>query len=115
MSEIVSRLVDEHLALGGYALLMSATLGKTMRARLEGRRRLDCASAVSRPYPLVSAGVTAVPVPVPDMSRRHVEIVIEDQAISTARVFATVHVTSPCSGYDPQSLTPSRIIARLPQ
>jgi CRISPR-associated endonuclease/helicase Cas3 len=38
MSEIVSRLVDEHLALGGYALLMSATLGETMRARLEGRR-----------------------------------------------------------------------------
>jgi CRISPR-associated endonuclease/helicase Cas3 len=47
MSEIVSRLVDEHLALGGYALLMSATLGETMRARLEGRRRLDCASPTS--------------------------------------------------------------------
>jgi CRISPR-associated endonuclease/helicase Cas3 len=90
MSEIVSRLVDEHLALGGYALLMSATLGETMRARLEGRRRLDCASAISRHYPLVSAGATAVPVPVPDTSRRHVDIVIEDQSNSAARVLATV-------------------------
>src|SRR5262249_34174378 len=85
MSEIVSRLVDEHLALGGYALLMSATLGETMRARLEGRRRLDCATAISRHYPLVSARATTVPVPVPGTSRRLVDIVIEDHAASTAR------------------------------
>jgi CRISPR-associated endonuclease/helicase Cas3 len=95
MSEIVSRLVDEHLALGGYALPMSATLGETMRARLEGRRRLDCASAISRPYPQVSAGVTAVPVPVPDMSRRHVDIIIENQTISSEHVFATVGRNQP--------------------
>jgi hypothetical protein len=36
-------------------------------------------------YPLVSAGVTAVPVPVPDMSRRNVDVVIEYQTNSTAR------------------------------
>jgi CRISPR-associated endonuclease/helicase Cas3 len=95
MSEIVSRLVDEHLALGGYTLLMSATLGETMRARLECRGRLDCAGAVSRHYPLVSAGATTVPVPVPDMSRRRVDIVIEDQANASARVLATVGSAQP--------------------
>jgi CRISPR-associated endonuclease/helicase Cas3 len=95
MSEIVSRLVDEHLRLGGYALLMSATLGETMRARLEGRRRLDCGSAISRHYPLVSAGATAVLVPVPEMSRRLVDIVIEDHATCTARVLATVGCGQP--------------------
>jgi CRISPR/Cas system-associated endonuclease/helicase Cas3 len=30
MSEIITRLVKEHLMLGGYALLMSATLGETL-------------------------------------------------------------------------------------
>jgi CRISPR-associated endonuclease/helicase Cas3 len=95
MSEIVSRLVDEHLALGGYALLMSATLGETMRARLEGRRRLGFANAVARVYPLVSAGVTAAPVPVPEMSRRRVDIVIEDQTNAIARVLATVGRAEP--------------------
>src|SRR5258706_9083977 len=35
MSEIITHLVNEHLALGGYALLMSATLGEALRAKLE--------------------------------------------------------------------------------
>jgi len=54
MSEIVKRLVDEHLSLGGYALLMSATLGDTLRAKIEGRLRVDLPSATARQYPVVS-------------------------------------------------------------
>ncbi len=54
MSEIITRLVNEHLALGGYVLLMSATLGETLRAKLERRQRLDVATAAAMQYPQVS-------------------------------------------------------------
>jgi CRISPR-associated endonuclease/helicase Cas3 len=54
MSEIIARLVNEHLALGGYVLLMSATLGETLRAKLERRQRLDVPSAGAMHYPQVS-------------------------------------------------------------
>jgi CRISPR-associated endonuclease/helicase Cas3 len=54
MSEIIVHLVNEHLALGGYALLMSATLGEALRAKLERRSRVKVAAATAKPYPLVS-------------------------------------------------------------
>ena len=54
MSEIITHLVHEHLALGGYALLMSATLGEALRAKLERRPRATIAAAIARPYPQVS-------------------------------------------------------------
>src|SRR5258706_2431550 len=54
MSEIITHLVNEHLALGGYALLMSATLGEALRAKLERRTRVEVAAATARPYPQVS-------------------------------------------------------------
>ena len=47
MTEIIASLVDRHVSLGGYVLLLSATLGEAMRARLLGRppraaRRSGC-------------------------------------------------------------------------
>ena len=54
MSEIITHLVNEHLALGGYALLMSATLGEALRAKLERRPRARITAAIARPYPQVS-------------------------------------------------------------
>ena len=42
MSEIVGALLDAHLAAGGYAMLLSATLGETLGARLT--RRPACRS-----------------------------------------------------------------------
>src|ERR1019366_1152929 len=48
VSEIITRLVSEHLALGGHALLMSATLGETLRAKLERRPRVEIAAAIAR-------------------------------------------------------------------
>ena len=54
MSEIITHLVNEHLALGGYALLMSATLGEALRAKLERRPRAKITTAIARPYPQVS-------------------------------------------------------------
>jgi CRISPR-associated endonuclease/helicase Cas3 len=62
MTTIITALVDTHLAAGGYALLMSATLGETMAARLTRRSRLPVGTAVQRPYPLVSSGTVSVPV-----------------------------------------------------
>ena len=63
MSEVLAAVLDAHLATGGYALLMSATLGATARHRWL-RRAADAvptlADAIAAPYPAVSAasGVT---------------------------------------------------------
>jgi CRISPR-associated endonuclease/helicase Cas3 len=51
MSEIIARLIEEHLALGSYALLMSATLGETMLARIERRRRVAIDGAIIKRRP----------------------------------------------------------------
>jgi CRISPR-associated endonuclease/helicase Cas3 len=83
MSEIVKRLVDEHLATGGYALLMSATLGETMRAKIEGRLRLDIALATARQYPQVSTRNREIPVQTSVI--RTTPIVIEDRTAALMR------------------------------
>jgi CRISPR-associated endonuclease/helicase Cas3 len=62
MSEVVRVLVKRHLDLGGHALLMSATLGETLRADLHLRPRMDFASACAVPYP----SVNGVPVSAPE-------------------------------------------------
>lgn len=61
MAEVVRTLVGQHVRNGGHALLMSATLGESMRADIERRPRLALADALRVPYPSV-AGVT-VPAP----------------------------------------------------
>jgi CRISPR-associated endonuclease/helicase Cas3 len=83
MSEIVKRLVDEHLSLGGYALLMSATLGETLRAKIEGRQRLDISSATARQYPLVSTPNRQISVQT--FGIRTTAIVIEDRTAALVR------------------------------
>ena len=61
MSVILEKLLDVHLGAGGYALLMSATLGATARHRWlhHGRRDADAPpshhAAVLVPYPAVSS------------------------------------------------------------
>ncbi len=60
MTEILLQLTDEHLAVGGYAMLMSATLGATARVRWTGDILPDSAAATATPYPAVwVAGETA--------------------------------------------------------
>ena len=83
MSEIITRLVEEHLLLGGYALLMSATLGETLRAKLERRPRVDISSAIARPYPQVSTPDIQRPVEIAEI--RTTNIAIEDRAMAIAR------------------------------
>ena len=60
MTEILLQLTDQHLAVGGYAMLMSATLGATARVRWTGDTLPDSAAATATPYPAVwVAGETA--------------------------------------------------------
>lgn len=53
MTEIVAELLRGHLAIGGHAMLMSATLGSTARARLLGQIQPGLAEAIAAPYPAV--------------------------------------------------------------
>jgi CRISPR-associated endonuclease/helicase Cas3 len=88
MGEIVTRLVSEHLTLGGYALLMSATLGETLRAKLERRRRVDVAAATARPYPRVTTPSSQIRADVP--GARTTRIIIEAQAAALQRAFTAI-------------------------
>ncbi len=88
MSEIVTRLVNEHLALGGYVLLMSATLGETLRAKLEHRQRVDVAAAAAMQYPLVSTPSGQIPVHATGV--RTTNIIIEAQNDALTRAVATI-------------------------
>jgi CRISPR-associated endonuclease/helicase Cas3 len=83
MSEIVKRLVDEHISLGGYAVLMSARLGETLRAKIEGRLRVDTPSAAARQYPLVSTPNRQLSVQA--SGRRTTTIVIENRTAALIR------------------------------
>ena len=53
MTEILKRLTEEHLAVGGYAMLMSATLGARARSRLTGENLPDFEDASETPYPAI--------------------------------------------------------------
>lgn len=58
MTEILSELLDGHLAAGGHAMLMSATLGSNARSRLLKLPLPDLNAAISAPYPaLWSRGI----------------------------------------------------------
>ncbi len=56
MSEVLAAVLDAHLETGGYALLMSATLGSTARHRWLGRDAdmPSLTDAINAPYPAVS-------------------------------------------------------------
>lgn len=58
MTEILAELLDGHLAAGGHAMLMSATLGSRARSRLLKLPLPGLADAIAAPYPaLWSRGV----------------------------------------------------------
>jgi CRISPR-associated endonuclease/helicase Cas3 len=53
MTRIQRKLVDDHIALGGHAMLMSATLGAVARADWRGEQLPSFADAQGAPYPAV--------------------------------------------------------------
>lgn len=87
MTRILEEVLDHHLAAGGHALLMSATLGAAARERLLSRAggRAGLASpppaeAVACPYPMVSfrqgTRRREIPVPAGSAPQKLVEIVL---------------------------------------
>lgn len=58
MTTLLGRLLDNHVAAGGHALLLSATLGGTTRARLLGHPEPSLSEAEAVPYPALSGSDT---------------------------------------------------------
>ncbi len=61
MTRIIAGLLDSHLAVGGYAMLMSATLGSQARVRWTGESAPPFDQAVSTDYPAVWSGGNRLP------------------------------------------------------
>ena len=61
MTEVLKHLLDGHLAIGGYAMLMSATLGARARVRWRDEAWPTFAEARKTPYPAVWAQGSAEP------------------------------------------------------
>ena len=61
MTGVLKRLVDTQLAVGGYVLLMSATLGAVSRVVWQGERMPPFEDAKSTPYPAIWVAGESVP------------------------------------------------------
>ncbi len=88
MAGLTRGLVERHLALGGRALAMSATLGETARAILMGDTRRGFNEAIAAPYPSIrSASVDRA---LPTTASRTIDAIIEnfETAFTRARMAA---------------------------
>lgn len=74
MREVLRALLRGHLARGGWALLLSATLGESAAAAYFDRPVSPLGEAVQRPYPLLSARGHEWPMPAP--RERRIEIAL---------------------------------------
>jgi len=63
VTTIQRKLVNDHMSLGGHAMLMSATLGAVARAQWRGEALPPLAAAQSAPYPVVWTKSDCWPVP----------------------------------------------------
>lgn len=61
MTAVQKRLLDSHLSVGGYAMLMSATLGSVARSRWLGHKPAEYKEAIDTPYPAVWTATEPVP------------------------------------------------------
>ena len=61
MTGVLAHLLKAHLAIGGYALLMSATLGSRARVRWTGESQPNYEQAVATAYPAVWSGGNPTP------------------------------------------------------
>ena len=75
MTVIQQQLLRDHLDAGGYAMLMSATLGSCARVRWTAEPQPDFEAACATPYPAIWIGGEAVPrAPVPSKRSRTVHV-----------------------------------------
>ena len=81
MTGVLAHLLDAHLALGGYAMLMSATLGSRARIRWTGEAQPDFDTAVATSYPAVWVGGQATPRRAEGTGRsKDVRLTVDDMA-----------------------------------
>ncbi len=69
MTEVLAQLLQGHLASGGYAMLMSATLGSRARVRWTAESLPDLGTAKETPYPAVWVRGESRPRPATDAGR----------------------------------------------
>ena len=69
MTEVLAQLLEGHLDTGGYAMLMSATLGSRARVRWSGESPAEIGPASATPYPAVWVKGEDGPRPAPDAGR----------------------------------------------
>jgi CRISPR-associated endonuclease/helicase Cas3 len=95
MASLTQALLSRHLRLGGYALAMSATLGETALAGLQGdRARVSFDTAVDTPYPAIRTMSRTVPLgATPEKTSR---VVFKDYSEATELVRATVVDSGKC-------------------
>jgi CRISPR-associated endonuclease/helicase Cas3 len=74
MREVLTALLQGHLARGGWALLLSATLGESAAASYFGREAAPLEEAMRRPYPLISAHTGIWPLPA--ARERRIQVVL---------------------------------------
>lgn len=101
MSEILKQLLDNHRQAGGYVLLMSATLGSSLRTQLfPHSQTLTLSDAIQIPYPSLSPSRSSPITFTSSKKEKHISIKLEskleqptcifDQAIDAARQGAKV-------------------------
>lgn len=61
MREVLKALLDGHLARGGWALLLSATLGESATSAFFGRSPQALHAAIARPYPSLTTRAQEIP------------------------------------------------------
>lgn len=101
MTAIQQPLLNAHLALGGHAMLMSATLGAVARAAWRAEPLPDLAEAGAAPYPVVWTGTGCHPIAAAEAPQKAVSVrahpdwsaeAAADLAVAAARAGARVLV-----------------------
>lgn len=91
MREVLCALLAGHGKRGGWALLLSATLGEAAAARFFGREMQPLESALARPYPLVTTYGDALAMPAARLRRIEVTLaptLTDDEALLSPLVQA---------------------------
>lgn len=89
MTGVLAHLLDAHLGVGGYAMLMSATLGSRARIRWTGETQPSLDAAVATTYPAVWVGGEMIPRQAEGTGRsKEVRLTLDDMAPQRAAELA---------------------------
>lgn len=88
MTSVQKALLDSHIAVGGYAMLMSATLGSKARASWLGHTAPDYEAASGVPYPAVWTSKSATPLSPDAPSQNQKSVAMQSVATMAAETTA---------------------------